>query len=69
MTAVVRVLIAPFKDYFDAEWEEDIKDLSSFGQLSTYAHIYMKTAYFDILPHIMLRIVFRFLQRCKELFT
>ncbi len=74
MVEVTIMLLSWYRLYrrkFPAKDEDDIKDLSSLGQRSIFlhiAHIYFKTAYFDILPHIMLKIVFRFLQRCKELF-
>jgi hypothetical protein len=46
-----------YRRKFPAKDEDDIKDLSSLGQRSIFLHILhirLKTAYFNILPHITL---------------
>ena len=60
MVEITIMLLSWYRLYrrkFPAKDEDDIKDLSSLGQRSIFLHILhirLKTAYFNILPHITL---------------
>ena len=74
MVEITIMLLSWYQLYrrkFPTKDEDDIKDLSSLGQRSIFLlikHMQHKIAYFVDILHIMCLYVFRFLQRCKELF-